>query len=181
MTNPLQGWGSKQYALKVCGPGSYTPSTLYGCVTGANTTVAAWNNMTVFYAAPQAAADFDLSYLPPTYAGRTISVDLFDPGDSSGNVYMEIIPPAGSGVTVTYPAGIRTGTDPGNGLTGILASSGGDTIYNSLWIKTPVSLPSTYPGGWWQIHYNVSNGTPADTVTIAFDVVGSPVHLVKLG
>jgi hypothetical protein len=181
VTNPLLGWGSKQYGLKVCGPGAYTSTTLYGCTTGPNTTLAAWNNMTVFYAAPSQAADFDLAYIPSTFSGRTISVNIFDPGDSSGNVYLQIVPPAASGITVTYPAGIRTGPDPGNGRTAILASSGGDTIYNGLWLDTQVTLPAGYAGGWWQVHYNVSSGTPADTVSVAFDLVGSPVHLVTLG
>ncbi len=51
----------------------------------------------------------------------------------------------------------------------------------ALWITTTITLPSTYSGGWWTIHYAVPNGSPADTVAIKFSLVGSPVHLVKLG
>jgi hypothetical protein len=180
LTNTIQGWGAKEYAIKVCNPGT-TSASIFNCPVGANTSVAAWNNMTVYYASSQASASSDLANIPATYAGRSVVVSLFDPGDSSGDVYMEIVPPAGSGVAVQYPAGIRTKTDPGNNQTAIWSSTGNDRIYNGLWINTTVNLPSSYTGGWWQMYYDVPNGTPNDTVTIAFSVIGSPVHLVKLG
>jgi hypothetical protein len=31
---------------------------------------------------------------------------------------------------------------------------------------------------WWQIHYNVSGGTPNDVTTFKFALIGSPLHLL---
>jgi hypothetical protein len=170
------GWGSHEYSVMVCNSGAPPGS---GCVADAATTVAAWNNMTVTFFAPGNTADFDLANIPAVYAGRTISIGIFDPGDGSGNVLMRIVPPAGSGVTVNVPPGIRSGTDD-LGPGAILASQSTDRIYNGRWITTVVTLPATYAGGWWQVHYDTT-GTPTDTVTVKLALVGSPIHLVTPG
>lgn len=185
MTNTTQGWGSHRYAVEVCSA-SVTPGTGGPCAAGAGTVVGAWNNMTVFYAIQSSVATFDLGCIPTEYAGRQINIGLFDPGDASGNVYMQIMPPAGSGVTVNVPPGIRAGA--GAYANAILASNNGDTFYNGLWINTTIQLPATYtgtcsgasPAGWWTLQYSVT-GQPNDTVSVNFSLVGSPVHLVQPG
>jgi hypothetical protein len=125
-------------------------------------------------------AYLDLAYVPVQYAGRSIIVSLFDPGDSSFSVYMRVVPPPGSGVTVAYPTGVRTGMDD-TGNTAIWASNNGDKLYNGLWINVQVDLPSAYPGGWWQVYYSTAGGTPHDKLAVQFSLVGSPVHLVPAG
>jgi hypothetical protein len=184
-TNTTQGWGSHHYAVEVCGSG-VVPGTGGPCASGVGTTVGAWNNMTVYYSIQSSVATFDLGCIPTEYAGRDINIGMFDPGDASGDVYMQILPPAGSGITVNVPPGIRAGG--GANSNAIFASNAGDTIYNGLWINTSVTLPSTYTGtcsgasptGWWTLQYTVT-GTPNDTVSVDFSLVGSPVHLVQLG
>src|SRR5690242_3920697 len=49
-------------------------------------------------------AGIDLACITSEYAGRTVSVRLFDVGDGSGNgsLYVGIMPPSGSGATVSY-------------------------------------------------------------------------------
>jgi hypothetical protein len=175
-TNPLLGWGGHLYGVKVCGPGvGLSP---VDCASG-GTLVSSWNNMDVAFSA-STSAYLDLAYVPVQYAGRSIIVSLFDPGDSSFNVYMRVVPPPGSGVTVAYPTGIRTGMDD-TGNTAIWASNNGDKLYNGLWINVQVDLPSAYPGGWWQVYYSTAGGTPHDKLAVQFSLVGSPVHLVPAG
>ncbi|HEY7778684.1 MAG TPA: pilus assembly protein TadG-related protein [Ktedonobacterales bacterium] len=171
-----EGWGSHQYAAMVCNSGA-PPGA--GCVADSGTTMAAWNNMTVFYFASGNTADFDLANIPAVYAGRSISIGIFDPGDGSGNITVRIVPPVGSGAAVAPPPGIRSGTDD-LGAGAILASQTNDSIYNGRWITTVVNLPATYTGGWWQVHYDAT-GSPSDTVTVKLNLIGSPVHLVTPG
>lgn len=180
MSGALVGGGSHQYSLEICKIGSL-PSGSGPCAANAGTTLAAWNNMTVFYGVSGSTATFDLGQIPAAYAGRQINIGIFDPGDASGNVYMQIIPPAGSGVTVSVPQGIRT-PPSGPYVNMIQASIGGDAIYNGRWINTLVTLPPNYSGGsgWWQLTYITSSST-SDTVTVSFSLVGAPVHLVPLG
>jgi Flp pilus assembly protein TadG len=175
LSNTLSGWGGKQYGVKVCAPGA---GSAVNCAAGGDG-ISAWNTMNVLYET-NSNQYFDLANIPVQYAGRKIIVSLFDPGDSLFNVYIRLVPPAGSGVTVTYPAGIRTGLDASNN-TAIFASNNGDRLYNGLWISTEETLPSTYPGGWWQVYYSTSGGTPHDIVTFALALVGSPIHLVLPG
>jgi hypothetical protein len=174
-TNPLLGWGGHQYGVKVCSPGSAAP---VNC-SSAGTLISGWNNADLAVNT-SANAFVDLANVPVQFAGRSIIVGLFDLGDSSYNVYVRLVPPPGSGVTVTYPTGIRTGTDS-TGNTAILTSNNGDEVYNGLWINVQVSLPSTYPGGWWQLYYSTSGGPPHDRFAVQFSLVGSPVHLVPGG
>jgi hypothetical protein len=173
LANTLNGWGEKDYALKVCPPGT-TAAAVIGCTTTPATSIAAWNDMVVFFSSPNTSAYFDLANISPAYAGRTIQLGLFDPGDGSGTITLRLVPPAGSGITVPVPAGINSGIDD----TGNAAIDASNRAYNGRWVNTIVTLPANYAGGWWQIHYSVVGGTPGDTVTFKFSLIGSPLHLL---
>ncbi len=140
--------------------------------------------------------------LPPAYAGRTISVDVFDPGDisGSGSIDVRILDPGGSLVTPTSPAtvdiydlGVARLTGAGSSPTLIAraatasfrAASSGTTLYNGHWVEMQVPIPSTYSPGtsvanWtFSLQYLTSNSVSAnDTVTVAVGVAGSPAHLL---
>jgi hypothetical protein len=183
MSGALVGGGSHQYALEICSFG-VAPRTGGPCAANPGTTLAAWNNMTVFYGVAGSTSTFDLGQIPTAYAGRQINIGIFDPGDGSKDIEMEIIPPANSNATVARPTGIRPGTSPVVNPSAIQASLGGDAIYNGLWINTLVTLPPNYDGtasgGWWQLQY-ITTGSTSDTVSVSFSLVGAPVHLVPLG
>src|SRR5260221_324613 len=87
-----------------------------------------------------------------------------------------LIPPLGSGIlpSALVPIGINSGYDD----TTTIAIDATGRAYNGRWITVKVSLPSSYAGGWWQIHYDVINGTPTDTLTFSFSLAGSPLHLI---
>jgi hypothetical protein len=166
--------------------------------------------------------NFDLRIIPPSgnttnavplanidssFAGRTITISVFDVGDSiesaSGNNYMAIVPPTQSGnPCVSVPtkdaaSGItlRTGVPGGNpgyypAVNGACvqnqwiytsASSNNkqaDNIYNGLWILTQIKLPSTYQGGQWWLNLQSSQSNDFEELAVQVDLNGgSPVHL----
>ncbi|HEX6777473.1 MAG TPA: pilus assembly protein TadG-related protein [Ktedonobacterales bacterium] len=135
-----------------------------------------WNNMCVYFSTTGADSIFDIGEIPPDYAGKTLNFTLFDPGDSSGNVFMRILDPSGN--PVQFPSWVRTVS--GSGGTELDASG---RFYNGLVVQLPITIPANYspaPGeDWWKIEYLTPNCCPTDTVTISISLNGSPIHLVN--
>src|SRR5207249_3553566 len=99
---PDNGVAHKGYAVRV------VDSSGNAC-TGSNCpTVSAWNDM-CFYTpiATSSGGSFSvpLFQLPSSYAGYTIYVDIYDPGDISGggNVDLNILTPSGTVAAPTSP------------------------------------------------------------------------------
>lgn len=111
-----------------------------------------------------------LGYIPPTYAGKTLQIRLFDVGDiSGGSNYIEALTPAGdlshySGALTSdgYPSTLdySYSATPDNNATGyktinpaapatastpITITNGSGAIYNGSWLtmQVPVTLPGT--------------------------------------
>lgn len=213
------GWGAHSYALKVCdtatpsspigcssgsgkGAGQFnSPPGIY---------IYGWNNMDVTFNAPLGTltpntqypqsscvssngtpyACMDLGCISAQYAGRTLTVRIYDVGDGqgSGNLYVGVVPPSrAGGGSVTYPSYTTTTTIDGD--TVVLAASGSYRPFNGLWLDVTITLPAGYSGdctasntGWWQLVYASGNGfQPTDTVGVALSIVGSPVHIVPVG
>ena len=111
-TNPptngvsLGGQAHKGYAVRVEDAAGYGSGTCAGCSVGA------WDDMAIYTPISVAAGghfDIPIFKVPPDYAGQTITVDVYDPGDISGggNVDLFILDNAGNAVTVASPAAIR--------------------------------------------------------------------------
>ena len=132
----------------------------------------------------------------PTGSGKTLEIDLFDPGDvGDGNATLQILGPSGSGGTQQLVRFNYT-TDSNCGLTGssdacsdtnvsqITTALNGSSSFGNTWIYIDVPLGTSYgsgglwQGGWWQIQYTV--GSENDTTTWSANVVGNPVHLVPM-
>ncbi len=164
-------YGSKNYAVKLTDSLGHTPPS--------GTRIFAWNNMCTYFATSGATSIFDLGEIPAAYAGKTLDFSLFDPGDSSGTVEMEILDPSGNAVQL--PAWVRT-VASSNG-TELLASNNGDRLYNGQWLNMPITIPASYSpaagSDWWQIEYLTPTGTPTDKITISIALSGSPIHLVN--
>ena len=218
------GYGQHAYALKLC---NGAPLTAVNCdngvggagqYTNANLTIYGWNNeditvqQTLGNAAPNANipqnscvtdanykyACVDLGCIPSVYAGRTLTAQLFDPGDGGGDIYLGIVPPQAGTADVTVTPGNYAGIEIDSGAiydgdTVVHAhySSNGVTPFNGLWLNFTLHLKSTYSGscpssgisggtysGWFQLVYMSNNGNPGDKLAIQFNLVGSPVHLV---
>jgi Flp pilus assembly protein TadG len=137
-----------------------------------------------------------------TGAGKTLTIDLFDIGDSTAGT-IQILSPDTSGpnpvaikfnyTTFSYNS-TMTRVSPGNCVVKAYSACSGDTVpsitvagsngssFNNTWIEISIPLPTNYgsgglwKGGWWQVQYNVSAGS--DLTTWSVNVNGNPVHLV---
>jgi len=150
---------------------------------------------------PAGVQSFYLAQIDKSAAGKTIEVDLFDPGDVSGNAVLKVKNPDGNVynyATFSYTTFNLTGG--GNNCIGgnsdacsatnrtqIQTASSGSSSFNNTWIRILIPLPSTYgsvgltpPGetqaGWWKMEYTVSGGN--DTTTWMVNIRGNPVHLI---
>jgi hypothetical protein len=139
-----------------------------------------------------------------TGAGKTLTIDLFDIGDSTAGT-IQILSPDTSGspvpvkfnyTTFKYDSTLSHVGPPGNCLAGksdacsdngvpsITVSGSGGTSFNNTWIEITIPLGTTYganglwQGGWWQVQYNVTAGS--DLTTWSVNVNGNPVHLVPI-
>ena len=170
-------------------------------------TVAAWNDM-AFYTPISVSGSgqfpIKLFELGPQYAGLTVAIDIYDPGDiasTSGRVVLNILDPTGA--TATSPLGVNIydlGVQRSNLNTGqyavIASAQNGNqaasfvatdtskgTTWNGHWVHIELPVPANYnpaPGNdWWSLQYVAGAGTTAtDTVTVAVGLKGGPVHLL---
>ena len=121
--------------------------------------MAAYNNLAL------GTQKFYLAQIDQTAAGKTLEIDLFDPGDVSGGAWLRVLDPDGgvynpatfswsadanassghtSGSSTTCiqaNGGSTTGLTPPSGCPN--ATSGGSFFQNS-WIKILIPLPTTY-------------------------------------
>jgi Flp pilus assembly protein TadG len=214
------GYGYHMYALKLCSAAAVSPISCSNNATAGNSglQVAAWNNMDVSFTnglskhAPNpsdpsttcvptgasittAFTCLDLVCFPTSYAGRTLTVQILDTDDGSGDIYEGIAEAGVGSAGVTYP-GLPTSPT-------FVATIDGDTVvharwstpssynaFNGVWLTAQVALPSSYTGncqagaggtGWWQLIYASSNGSPSDVVAMKTTLAGSPIHLLGSG
>ncbi len=128
-----------------------------------------------------------------TGAGKTAQIDLFDPGDISGNGTLQVFSPDGGtphAVNFNYTTDSncinRTGASPCgtyNNVSQFITTYNGAQATNNTWIHITIPLSTTYgngglwQGGWWQIVYTTPQGGN-DTTTWEVSVSGNPVHLL---
>ena len=136
---------------------------------------------------------FYLGRIEAVHAGKTMVVQLFDPGDASGNSRIEVLKPTSTGYVATpfsYTADANaTGSKSGTNVSFLRTTISGSAQYNNSWVTITVPLPSSYDaplppgepagtlGGWWKIRYTFDNAT-TDTTTWQVSIRGNPVHLV---
>lgn len=131
---------------------------------------------------------FYFAQIGKEHAGKTMEIQLFDPGESSGNAYLRILSPDGN--TYSY-ATFSWSSDDGRSGTNVsqIQTSNGTALFNNKMVTILVPLPANYgsvglnpPGdatdedGWWMIEYNIAAAN--DTTTWAVNIRGNPVHLV---
>jgi hypothetical protein len=140
-------------------------------------------------------------------AGKTLEINLFDPGDVGQRSWLQILTPDGSVAnklaTFSFSAdanatGNKTGTNVTclqtfAGTTGATAPTGctnltsGGTFYQNSWVRILVPLASTYgstglqpagdPAAGWW-KIKYTVGSANDTTTWMVSVRGNPVHLI---
>ena len=164
------GYGQHAYAVKVC----YNATVATGCSAN-GATISAWNADTVMLRGGTSQS-YPLINIPAAYAGRQITLNLFNPGISTENALLPVVPPA-SGGTVTYPTWLRMGTS--GGYPAINASQSGDNLYHSKWVNVTLNLPPDYAGGEWDIIWSGSTAPTTALMTVSAKLIGNPVSLVR--
>jgi hypothetical protein len=146
-----------------------------------------------------------LFQLPPDYAGKTISVGVFDLGDMSGNgnIYVSFVDPrTGNPLDLTGTGTTATVWNLGSQLSNFgtpsasvvsnptvveqLVTSGSNFYAANNWYQFDIPIPTTYNPGtnpanwWWKLKYRTTgNVTAADTITVTVGLKGNPVHLIQ--
>ncbi len=137
---------------------------------------------------------FYLGRIEAVHAGKTMVIQLFDPGDAAGNSKIEILQPTTTGydpAKFSYTADTNAvGSKSGTKVTSLATTINGTGQYNNSWVTLTVPLPVSYSaalppgeppgtlGGWWKIRYTFDNAT-TDTTTWQVAIRGNPIHLVQ--
>jgi hypothetical protein len=184
--------GSKNNVLSAC------PTTTPTCGT-----ISSMDDMTLFTpvngnGVSQTQFPVPLFSLDPVaYAGQTINVDLFDPGDVNGGAaYMGLQAPDGTWATVNsisdLGASLGGASPPGGGSNVPVAwpsggcstacfqsaAGGGGAIYNGQWLQLQMTVTSSATG-YYNLVYGVgANATAAETFAVEVGFSGSPDHLL---
>lgn len=199
--NPVsatRGVAHKGYAVRIL-DSLGNPCTQAGCSLGA------WDDLCYYtpISVPGGGAfTIPLFQVPPDYAGKVVSVQIYDPGDlsSAGNVTINILDPSGGPVSASPPQQIRMyDLGPSRNVNPLpapfatpstvsfVATSNGTVLYNGHWVEIDFPIPASYapPASdpskwWWNLQYVTSNNTTAvDTVTVAISYRGNPAHLLQ--
>ena len=173
------GNGSNMFGIRATIGGGSAGVAVSAGVTGAQAAMSIFNNLAA-----------GTSYIYPTYAGKTMEVDLFDPGDLNGTGVMSFMEPVGSSYSAATFSYRNSGTSLGTGgstvsnVTSVTTASGGNSNFNGNWLVVTIKIPANYDGGtgssasWWKIKYVISGGAAHDRTTWRVSIIDSPVHLV---
>lgn len=199
------------YALRVVGgtfPASCLSATLpqrnnvdcYG--TGSQPRISGYGDMEMYNGIPSGTpTQFFLAEVKNEYRGKTLVIELWDPGDGNGDSYITVMKPAGTAAGAPQQGCEYEGRNPaGNLVSGpsnptgdctIQTTNSGSNAYQNRWVHIEINLPSNYScnesvadptttGGscWWQIKYNTNSKLNDYTTWTAF-IQGDPVRLVR--
>jgi hypothetical protein len=193
------GMAHKGYAVRVANSSGVLCTTC---------TVSSWDDMDLYTPISTTgggAFPVPIFQLPKAYAGYTIYVDIYDPGDISGggNVDLNILSAPTSGTTnCTGPVAAPTSPETvtvkdlgtslgstaqtlvGNPATAtVRATAGGSVLFNGHWVEMLIPVPSTYNPGTnttWCLQYVTSTGvTATDTLAAVVGLQGSPEHMIS--
>lgn len=142
---------------------------------------------------------FNLAPISTAYAGSTMTIKLWDPGDLGNANKIQVINPSGTAVAFSWSVSAPCGGVPLCSAT--VATSGLDTngttnmppnpnlqgtaAFNDRLVTLSVPIPTNYAypaasGGWWKLNYTYNSGTKAqDLTTWSVAVSGTPVHLIN--
>jgi hypothetical protein len=168
----------------------------YSLRVGAGDSISALGDMAI-YTNVTGNTEFFLAQVDDGYAGRTLNVELYDPGDAAAGVtnIIKLRSPDGTTWTGGCDVSIRPhGTADFVSLTSIAPGSPCQidatrptNNYDGDWLRMEVDLPEAYTctDCWWKIRYEYNDGgTPAntnDTTTWRAYISGSPVRLILGG
>ena len=119
---------------------------------------------------------FYFSQIEKVHAGKKLEIQLFDPGESSGNAFLRFLSPDGNSTTTPRSTGSPTTATAGTDVTSLQTSIGGAAQFNNHLVTITIDLPQGlrqdrpepagrhhHEQGWWQIEYNINAAN--DTTT----------------
>jgi hypothetical protein len=147
---------------------------------GAESRVYGLGDMSIYANVDGGGSDFYLAEVEEIHAGKPLIIELFDPGEASGNNFIHIKDPFGNSPAchVRVP---NDGIDENLGSCIIDATRPGRD-YNEDWVYVEIELDPTYSCNgsdcWWTILYDYQ-GDATDTTTWTARIEGNPVRLIE--
>lgn len=178
-----------QYLLRVKTRGTGDSANRYALRVNASSTVQprlyAHENMSMFNNISSGSANFYLAEVDQVHAGKTLKIQLYDPGEVSGSATIKILTPSGA-VASTCSASATAGKSIPSTLTPCqFKSSDGGAKFDGSEVTLLVPIDNSYtcttgalPGCWWKIRYEIG-GQATDTTTWSASIIGDPIHLVE--
>lgn len=135
-----------------------------------------------------ATASFFLAEIEPEHTGKTLELELWDPGE--GGQSIRFLKPTGSNswdaVKVTWSSYEESGADAGHStgeVTSIALRNGTTDLFNGRLLRIQIPLTGYAPPAdnrWWKIEYTfASDRGVTDRTTWSARVIGDPVHLLE--
>ena len=150
-------------------------------------------------------SEFYLAQIDEVHKGKTMVINLWDPGDTSPlRATLQILKPTGTSyVPVDFDYSAFRGTTDGNAAncnslrgtaSSLVTNPGGSAggTFNGCWLTIEITIPNDYTaphpssdgvtteGGWWKIRYSMGPGSDyaTDLTTWQVSIKGNPVHLI---
>jgi Flp pilus assembly protein TadG len=179
---------------------------IWATATGGTPRVYGYGAMEAYVRLPGGkSSEFYLARIEAAHAGKTLIINLWDPGDTGAlAAKLEILQPTATSyqpVSFSYTAkrvassssASSCDSNTGTNVTFVTTNSGNSSKFNGCWLTMEVVLPNGYDaphpssdtvtteGGWWKIRYTMSGTSTdfsTDVTTWTATIRGSPVHLV---
>jgi Flp pilus assembly protein TadG len=143
--------------------------------------VAGKNWISIYANQTASVASFYLAEISGEYAGKTLLITLFDPGE--GGNYIEILDPDGNPVSFVATDMGSNGATPSTPLASSTKLDVTQSRYNGHYVQLSIDLPGDYATAysqyWWKIRYTFTSGSVTDRTTWGVRVLGNPVHLTS--
>ncbi len=184
--------GSNSYGLRARLGGSFVQCTTIVGNPGyaANCPqVYAEDDLSIFANVTGSTATFYLADISSVHAGKTMQIQLFDPGEGAQSI--EVLDPNGNPVTFSYQ-NVEGFSPSYSGTTSLLNVSGTGAQppyrqspykFNERKVQINVALPSNYSSvygtkTWWRLRYKTGSSSVTDRTTWSITIVGDPLRLV---
>lgn len=128
-------------------------------------------------------ASFFLAEIPEYHVGKTLELELWDPGEGGSKI--EILQPTGANTwglkTFSWASFNDNGSShqSGNNVTSVSVTN---NVFNGRLLRIRIQLDGYNPPAnnkWWKIQYTFGSGVVTDRTTWSARVIGDPVHLVE--
>lgn len=140
--------------------------------------------ISVYANTSSASASFFLAEIPEYHTGKTLELELWDPGE--GGSHIEILQPTGANTWgnktfswTSYDEGSTTAVASGTNVTQVSVTG---NVFNGRLLRIRINLDNYSPPAsnkWWRIKYTFGSGSVTDRTTWSAKVIGDPVHLVE--